>query len=128
MKPTAELPRPIRKEIASLALKLRRQYKALFASDPLLRKRVGQFLAALLPPKPRRRGRPGRKDVTQAIRLRVKLHHLYPEEKYEEIWKLIYLLVIRGYEGMHEVEKKDARERLRDVLQTGSRGLGRVIR
>jgi len=110
----AELPRPIRKEIAALTLKLRRQYKALFASDPLYRKRAGQFLTALLPPKPRRRGRPGRNDVTQAIRLKAKFRRLYPNERPDQIWKRIYPQVIPNYEAMNLVEQKDARERLRE--------------
>ena len=51
----AVLPRAIRKELATLARKLPRDHRALFASDPICRKRAGQFLTALLPPKPRRR-------------------------------------------------------------------------
>jgi hypothetical protein len=108
------LARPLRTEIAAFAISLRRQYKALFAADPLLRKRAGQFLTALLPPKPRRRGRPGRKDVTQAIRLRAKFRHLYPQERPDQWWKRIYPLVIAGYQDMNAVEQKDARERLRE--------------
>jgi hypothetical protein len=47
------------KEIAAFARKLARDHLALFASDPNYRKRAGRFLTALLPPKPRRRGRHG---------------------------------------------------------------------
>jgi|ERR1035437_6086555 hypothetical protein len=50
------LPRTIRKEIATLARKLAREHRGLFASNPAFRKRAGQFLIALLPPKSRRRG------------------------------------------------------------------------
>ena len=69
-KPIAgSLPKQVRKEIAAFARWLKREYRALFGSDPLYRKRAGQFLTALLLPKPRRRGRPVRADITKAIRL-----------------------------------------------------------
>ena len=71
---STELPRPLRRELATLARKLAREHRALFASDLIYRKRAGQFLTALLPPKPRRRGWPGRADVTAAIRLLGQLH------------------------------------------------------
>lgn len=58
----SELPRDLRKELATFARKLAREHRTLFAANPNLRKRAGQFLTALLPPRPRRRGRPGRAD------------------------------------------------------------------
>lgn len=112
-----ELPRPVRKEIAALARKLNREHRPLFASDPVYRKRAGQFLTALLPPKPRRRGRPGRPDVTQAIRLRCQFRRLFPNEPFLKIWERIYPEVIPSYEGMNWVEQKDARERLRERVR-----------
>lgn len=111
------LPKELRKELATFARKLAKGYRAQFASDPALRKRAGQFLTALLPPKPRRRGRPGRKDVTQAIRLKAKFRRLYPEERPDQIWKRIYPLVISGYDAMSEVEQQDAPERLRERVR-----------
>jgi hypothetical protein len=72
------LPRTLRMEMAQFAGKLKRDHRALFASNPAYRKRAGQFLTALLPPKPRRRGRPGRPDVTQAIRLLRLFKHRCP--------------------------------------------------
>jgi hypothetical protein len=112
--PTSELPRPVRKEIATLAFMLKRHYAALFASDPIYRKRAGQFLTALLPPKPRRRGRPGRPDVTQAIRLLKRFRREFPDERAAQHWARMYPMVIAGYEGMNPVEQRDARERLRE--------------
>jgi hypothetical protein len=48
----ADLARAVRKEIATFARKLARDHRALFASDPALRKRAGQFLTApVLPDK-----------------------------------------------------------------------------
>jgi hypothetical protein len=39
----AEIPRALRKELATLARKLARDHRALFASDPIYRKRAGSF-------------------------------------------------------------------------------------
>jgi hypothetical protein len=117
MKVNANLPRSLRKEISTLARKLARDYRALFASDPIYRKRAGQFLTALLPPKPRRRGRPGRPDVTQAIRLLQRFKREFPNERPAEHWARMYPLVIAGYGGMNPVEQRDARERLRERVR-----------
>ena len=84
--PSPLLPKEVRKELATLARKLKRDYRLLFASSPLYRKRAGQFLTALLPPKPRRRGRPGRPDVTKAIRLLELFRRRYPNELPAEHW------------------------------------------
>jgi hypothetical protein len=107
----------IRKQIATFAPQLAREHPAHLASDPLYRKRAAQFFTALLPPKSRRRGRPGRKDVTQAIRLKAKFRRLYPEERADQIWKRIYSVVIVGYEAMNEVEQKNASEQLRERVR-----------
>src|SRR5215831_20081250 len=104
-----DLPKGMRNEIASLARKLAREHRALFAADPTLRKRAGQFLTALLPPKPRRRGRPGRPDVTQAIRLLKRFLREFPNERPAEHWARMYPVVIAGYEGMNPMEKKIGR-------------------
>jgi len=113
----AELPRDIRKELATFARKLAREHRALFASNPTYRKRAGQFLTALLPPKPRRRGRPGRPDVTQAIRLLKRFRREFPNERPAEYWARMYPHVISGYESMNPVEQRDAQERLRERLR-----------
>jgi hypothetical protein len=111
------LPRSLRQELATFARKLAGEHALLFGSDPLYRKRAGQFLTALLPPKSRRRGRPGRKDVTRVIRLKAKFCRLYPHERPDQIWRRIYPVVISGYESMNDVERKDARERLRERVR-----------
>jgi hypothetical protein len=53
------LPKKLRKEISIPARELVREHRAQFSTEPNLRKRAGSFLTGLLPPKPRRRGRPG---------------------------------------------------------------------
>jgi len=113
----AELPRALRKELATFARKLARDHRALFASDPIYRKRAGQFLTALLPPKPRRRGRPGRADVTAAIRLRSRFRSQFPQEPWAKIWERIYPTVVPNYATMTEIEQSDARQELRERVR-----------
>lgn len=96
------LPKELRKELTATARKLAKEHRALFASDPHLRKRAGQFLTALLPPKPRRRGRPGRADVTQAIRLLLTFRRQFPNDRREKIWERIYPHAVAGYDSISE--------------------------
>jgi hypothetical protein len=111
------LPQALRKEIAALARKLAKEYRTVFAEDPALRKRAGQFLTALLPPKPRRRGRPGDQTVTKAIRLLRRFRRQYPNERGEKIWERIYPEAIPNYASMSEVEQADARQQLRERVR-----------
>src|SRR5262249_1336937 len=92
-----DFPRDLRTEHAGVARKLAKQHRDLCTSDPNLRKRAGQFLTALLPPKPRRRGRPGLPSVTTAIRLLRKYKRQYPNERPAKIWERIYPEAIPGY-------------------------------
>jgi hypothetical protein len=117
LKSISALPSPLRKEITAFALALKRQYRKLFSSDPLYRKRAGQFLTSLLPPKPRPRGRPGRPDVTKAIKLLRQFRRQYPDERAAQHWARMYPLVIAAYVDMNEVEQRDARERLRERVR-----------
>jgi hypothetical protein len=112
-----QLSRSIRNEIAAFARKLAREHRALFASAPIYRKRAGQFLTALLPPKPRRRGRPGRSDVTQAIQLLRRFRREFPNDQPVEHWARVYPLTIPGYAEMNPIEQRDARERLRERVR-----------
>jgi hypothetical protein len=107
-----DLPRSLRKEIAAFARKLNRHHRALFTSVPAYPKRVGQFLTALLSPKPKRRGRPGIPSVTKAIALKKKLRREHPGEKPEQLWDRICPEVISNYDAMRELEKRDARAQL----------------
>jgi hypothetical protein len=107
----------MRKEIAAFARKLAKEHRGLFNSDLNLRKRSGQFLTALLPPKSRRRGRPGRADVTKAIRLRRKFKREYPNDRGAKIWERIYPKAIPNYASMSELEQADARQQLRERVR-----------
>src|ERR1017187_8800850 len=106
----APIPSALRKEIATFARKLKRDYRVLFATNPLNRRRAGQFLTALLPPKPRRRGRPGRADVTTAIRFLRQFRHQYPDERAAQHWQRVYPVAIPNYATMSGIEQSDARQ------------------
>ena len=101
--------RTIRKQIADFARKLSREHRAQFASNPLYRKRAGQFLTALLPLKSRRRRRPGGPDVTKAIQLLRAFKRQYPNERAAEHWAGMYPMVIPDYSGMNPVVQRDCR-------------------
>lgn len=113
----ANIPRALRNELANFARHLARDYRQLLASDPIYRKRAGQFLTALLPPKPRRRGRPGIPGVTLAIRLIAQFRRQYPGERAEQIWSRVYPLAIPNYATMSELERSDARQELRERVR-----------
>jgi hypothetical protein len=111
------LPRSLRKEIAAFARKLKRDHSAMFTSNPAYRKRAGQFLTALLPPRPKRRGRPGIQSVTTAIRLRGQFSRQHPNERPEIIWRRIYPQAIAAYATMTDMEQADARQQLRERVR-----------
>jgi hypothetical protein len=110
---TPPLPAAVRKEIARFARELSRNARPHFMADPKLKDRAARLLRSLLPPRPRRRGRPGRPDVTLAIRLLHRLKRQYPGERAEQVWRRVYPEVILNYAGMTEVERVYAREMLR---------------
>jgi hypothetical protein len=93
-----------------------RKYRKLFAAGRRLKDRVLRLLRALLPPRPRRRGRPADQTVTRAIVLYRKLRRQYPQDKPRALWSQVYPLVIPGYEAMPDLEKRTAREQLRERI------------
>jgi hypothetical protein len=125
--PRCNLPQEVRKELAIFARKLVRDHRPLFISDPDLRRRAGQFLTALLPPKPRRRGRPGLPSVTTAIRLLRKFRRQYPKERPARHWERIYPQAIPGYGSMTEVQQADARQILRERVRWRQRARKRLM-
>jgi hypothetical protein len=110
------IPKQLRIEINQHAPMIASEYRELFAADRQLKDRVLRLLRALLPPRPRRRGRPRNQTITSAIVLRRKFRRQYPEDKPRAIWSRIYPLVIPGYADMPEVEQRTAREKLREQV------------
>ena len=59
-------------------------------ADPKVEDRAAHLLRSLLPPKPRRRARPGIEYVTKAIALLKKCRRPHPGERAGQIWQRIY--------------------------------------
>jgi hypothetical protein len=114
---TPPLPAAVRKEIARLALQLSRQHRALFMADPKLKDRAARLLRSLLPPKPRRRGRPGIDSVTTAIGLLRKFRRQFPGERWAKIWQRVYPEAIPDFAGMNPNEQEHARQVLRERVR-----------
>jgi hypothetical protein len=83
------LPREIRKDVTQFARQLKRKHRHQFTADPKLKDRASRFFRSLLPPQ-RKRGRPGIRTVTIAIRLLKKYRHQCPTEPAAAIWKRLY--------------------------------------
>jgi hypothetical protein len=92
----------------------------------MLKDRVARLIRSLLPPKPRRRGRPRRKDVTTTILLLARFRREYPSERAELLWRRVYALAIPNYDAMSEVEQLDARQQLRERVRWRRRRRRRV--
>jgi hypothetical protein len=108
------IPKELRKEITLQVRLITRRYRDLFKADRELKSRVLSLVRTLLPPRPRRRGRPGNPTVTRAILMYGRLRRRFPEEKPRAIWKRIYPIVIPMYADMSEMEHRTAREQLRE--------------
>jgi len=106
------IPRQIRRPIAEFARQLAKQHPEEFASDYALKNKVSRLLRAMLPPRPRRRGRPRNETVTRAIVLHRQLRKKHPQETPQAIWARVYPLAIVGYSSMSDMEQRDARELL----------------
>jgi hypothetical protein len=110
------IPKELRIEVTQHARMIAKQYRKLFVADRQLKDRVLRLLRALLPPRPRRRGRPRNQTTTRAIVLYRKFHRQYPKEQLRAIWRRVYPLVIPGYEEMPDLEQRTAREKLRERI------------
>jgi hypothetical protein len=86
-------------------------------ADPTLKDRAARLLRSLLPPKPRRRGRPGLDSVTTAIRLLGSFRKQFPGELWAEVWQRIYPEAVPNYVVMNSVEQEHARQVLRERVR-----------
>jgi hypothetical protein len=93
-----------------------KKYRQVFAADRRLKDRVLRLERALLPPRPRRRGRPRNPAVTRAIVLYGQFRKQYPQDQPRAVWSRIYSLVIPGYDGMSGLEQRTVREKLREQV------------
>jgi hypothetical protein len=112
----SSIPKDLRIEVTQHARSIAKKYGKLFAADRELKNRVVRLVRTQLPPRPRRRGRPGDQTTTRAIVLYRKLRKQCPEDKPRALWSRIYPLVILGYADMPDVEQRTAREQLRERI------------
>jgi hypothetical protein len=113
---TPSIPRELRKEVVERIRSIGRRYRAAFAADRELKVRVLTLTRALLPPRPRRRGRPHNPIVTAAIALYGKFQRKSPEESPRQLWSRVYPLAIPQWESMSELERRHARDELRERI------------
>jgi hypothetical protein len=93
------------------------KYRDQFIADRELKARVLRLARALLPPRPRRRGRPGDPMVTCAIRLHRKFQRQYPQERSRENWNRVCVILIPGYAALPEMEQQTEREQLQQRVK-----------
>jgi hypothetical protein len=118
----------VSKEVRECASRLRRKFAALFAADPRLRRSVGRLIERQLPPRGRRRGRPGYPEVTRALRLFAGFRRTHPGEPAQGLWALVYPAVIEGHGTMSPVERRDAEQQLRERVRWRRRSRRRARR
>jgi len=110
------IPKELRREVAQFVRMIARKYRKQLASDPQLKARLLRLAKALLPPRPRRPGRPRNPVITDAIMLHAKFRRQFPADQPRSIWARVYPLAIPGYDAMPEVEQRTAREKLRERI------------
>jgi hypothetical protein len=122
------IPNELRADVTQHVRTIAKKYRSLFIADRELKDRVLRLERALLPPRPRPRGRPRNPTVTRAITLYRKLRRQSPEENPQAIWRRVYPLVIPEYETMPELEQRTAREDLYERVRWRLRIRRRKIR
>jgi hypothetical protein len=110
------IPAELRHDVVQHARSLARRYRKLFAADRKLKECVLRLERALLPPRPRRRGRPRNPVVTRAIALHAKLRRQFPDDPPRAVWVRIYEQLIPGYRELSSIEQHTAREELRERI------------
>ena len=110
------IPKDLRRDVTQHARAIAKKYRSLFIADRQLKDRVMQLERALLPPRPRRRGRPGDPDVTHAIQMFRRFRRQYAAETPRQLWSRIYPFVIPGYDNMTKLEQRTKRETLQERI------------
>jgi hypothetical protein len=110
------MPPELRKEAVEHCRSISRKYGADFAADRDLKDRLLRLERALLPPRPRRRGRPKNPIVTRAIALYRKLRRESPQQSPRQLWSQVYPRVIERWDTMSELDRRGARDQLRERI------------
>jgi hypothetical protein len=115
---SSPIPRELLRAIVQMARKLKKDHGPQFAANPELKNHAARLFRSILPPRPKRRGRPPIDTVTTAIRLLRTFKRSHPNEKPEQIWARIYPLAIPSYESFSKDEKRAQRLLLRDRVRS----------
>jgi len=111
------IPRKLRIEVMQYTRNLGKKYAHVFAGDRQLKDRVLRLMRAMLPPRPRRRGRPGNQIVSRAVRLLRRFRRQHPEESPQQHWTRVDRLILPNPDSMmhadYEAAKFDLRRRVR---------------
>jgi hypothetical protein len=107
------IPAELTKEMCKIARRLRGKFASLFVADRRLKRSVARLLETQLPPRGRRRGRPGFPKVTQALRMFADLRRSHPGEPAQVLWSLVLPYRHKGYGTMKPAEQRDAEQQLR---------------
>jgi hypothetical protein len=106
----------LRGEVGRHIRPIARKYRHLFKSDRELKTHILTIVRTVLPPRPRRRGRPGDPIVTSALNLRAKLRREFTEETARQICQRVYVAVIPDYTNLPPMEQREARQRLQERM------------
>src|SRR5215469_2351027 len=117
-RPEPAIPPPLRREVTEYARHLGRKYRHLFESDRELKNRLLRLQHALLPPRPKPRGRPGNPRTTRAIALLRRLRRQHPNERPRERWNQICSILIPEFDRLTELQQWTVREELRESVRS----------
>jgi hypothetical protein len=112
------IPCELLKDIVLLGREIRKRHGALFVANPNLKDRAARLFRSMLPPRPRRRGRPALDSVTIASRLLRNLRKRYPNEKPAQTWARIYPLAVPHWETLSQADKQSAALQLRNRVRS----------
>ena len=115
------IPRNIRRDVTRFARTLGKKYRPLLAADPKLKDRLLRLIRVLLPPRPRRRGRPRNEETTRARVLYSRFRRQHPTEKAWQLWGRVCVALYPEYAGMAEIEQRDIRDALRLRIKSRAR-------
>jgi hypothetical protein len=110
------MPRELRKEVVEHVRSIARKYGAEFKADRDLKARVLRLERALLPPRPKPRGRPANPETTRALALYRKLRRKSPHASPRQLWAQVYPLAIPQWETKSDLERCTARDELRERI------------
>ena len=106
-RPPLPLPPVIEARVRAFALELAEAHRGAFRRNPRLKRRVASLLVRCLPPLPRRAGRPGLTDVSEALRAHASLRRAHPQWSPKRLWREVYRRCVAGWEVMGDVERRE---------------------